>query len=975
MRKPSPQNRLAITLLALFSLLIALTPRLPLPASAAVNPNRSPDATIPPAAKETARKAYGNLPLSFEPNRGQTDRKVAFLARGPRYSLFLSATEAFLSLHTATEINESVRMQLVGANAATRLTGERQLEGKSNYLIGNDRHKWQSDIPTYASVRGQSVYPGIDVVYYGADQRRLEYDFVVSPGADPANVRLSFAGPQSLSIDADGSLRMQLQDSEVVQPAPVIYQESNGQRETVAGHYVLAGANEVTFAIGDYDHTRTLVIDPQIVYASYHGGSNEDQAEGVAVDKTGNTYVVGSTKSVDLPIESAFQSGANGGSDIFVVKINQTGADIVYSTYLGGSDGDFGRAIAVTSDGKACISGTTDNSDNGSNYPTTPGAYQGNGFFLGDRGVDAVITVLTATGNNLFYSTFLGGGNDNDTSAGIAVDGANKVYVHGTTLSRDFPTKRAFQDRNPTVATYIAKFDITKSGNDSLIYSSFLGGNDDREDAEAIAVTAAGVAFVTGTTRSTDFPTRSASSLPPFQTNFGGGEEDIYLAKVSPGGELIYSTFFGGNGRDGSEGIAVDANERVYLTGFSLSSDTTFPLKNAFDTTRSGNSDAFVAKFNADGTALFYSSFITGGDNNTQGEGIAIDQLGNAYVTGINSARARPFPEFNGFPATVPNGNVFVVKIGPSDATGSNVPEVLYSDTLRGGHPSGLVIDRRGSLYISSSLFGDDGPISTPAAFQQFYGGGESDGFIIKITSSSSDTIGVWRPSTQQFLLRNSNSAGGPDITIRFGNQGDLPVAGDWDGNGISDVGVFRPSTRQFLLRLPAANGGEQVITINFGQAGDLPVAGDWNGDGIDTPGVFRPDRVGTFLLINSNANNSSPAPDQVFSFGRAGDLPLAGDWNADSIDSVGVFRPDVAGAMLLANNPFNIADITFNFGEDGDLPIGGDWTATGQDIVGIFRPTLATMFLANEFENNADIIFLYEQSADLPIAGDWDGK
>ncbi len=972
MLKQIPTSRLAITLFALLSLFIASTPRIPKAESAPGQTELSTEETIATTAEAKLASAYGNLPLSFEPNRGQADKQVSFLARGPRYTLFLSATEALLSLHNSAENSEGVRMKLVGANPATKLAGERELQGKSNYMIGSDRRKWQANIPTFASVRGERVYPGIDVVYYGTDQRRLEYDFVVSPGADFGRIRLMFEGPQELSVDTDGSLRLKLPSGEVVQPAPVIYQEINGQRHVVNGHYVLAGGNEVTFEIGDYDRTRTLVIDPQIVYASYHGGSATDKAEGIAVDASGQAYIVGSTDSVDMRMQSALQ-GPREPSDVFVVKINAAGTDVIYSTYIGGSSSDVGNAIAVTSDGKACITGLTSNDFIENDYPTTSSAYQQNGFFLSYRGKDSIVTVLNPGGNSLAYSSFFAGDED-DEGAGIAVDGNNKVYVTGTTGSRDFPTKNAFQDRNEGVVAYVAKFDPAERNNDSLVYSSYLGGQNGRQEATAIAVTAAGVAFVTGTTFATDFPTRSSSSLPPFQANYRGNL-DAYLAKVSTSGSLIYSTYFGGNGEDLARAIAVDANERAYLTGYTFSSATTFPLKNAFDSTRNGLSDSFVAKFNADGTALFYSSFTTGGDVNNQAEAIAIDRLGNAYVAGFLFTRGLAFPIINGFPADVPRGNTFLVKIGASNATGTNVPEVLCSATFVGGSPKGMAIDRRGSLYLAGVIRGDEVPFSTQGGFQPNFGGGEFDAFVTKLAMGSTDTIGVWRPSTQQFLLRNSNSAGGPDITIRFGNAGDLPVAGDWDGNGISDVGVFRPSTRQFLLRLPAANNGEQVITINFGQAGDLPVAGDWNGDGIDTPGVFRADRTGTFLLTNSIANNSSPQPDHVFSFGRAGDLPLAGDWDADTIDTVGVFRPDVAGTMLLANEFINVADITFNFGEAGDLPFGGDWTATGQDIVGIFRPSLARMFLANEFENNADIIFFYEQSPDLPVAGDWDGK
>lgn len=972
-----PTTRTTIVLLTVMSFLISLTPHVP--GKPVVTAKKQPDRAALPssdAAAKRAREAYGNLPLSFEPNRGQADKQVRFLSRGSGYALFLTATDALLALNNSSETAQGLRMKLVGGNPAAKLAGEHQLEGQSNYLTGNDRRKWTLDIPTYGSVRAKDVYPGVDVVYYGSDQRRLEYDFVIGPGADPRQVRLSFEGAEKLSLDADGGIRLKLKDTEVVQPAPVVYQETDGERQQVAGHYALAGGNEVVFDIGAYDRDRTLVIDPQLVYASFHGGSGNDSAQGIAVDDAGNAYVVGSTLSANLPVTTPFQSTLQGSNDIFVVKINPGGTSKVYSTYLGGSFQDLGKGIAVTGDGKACITGTTQTFGNG-DYPITANRYQGNGSVLFPRDVDGVVSMLTPAGNGLVYSTYIGG-NDADHPNGIAVDAANNIYITGDTFSRDFPTKNAFQ-RNPGARgqsrdAFVARFDPSKSGNSSLIYSTFLGG-DGREFGNAIAVTAAGVAFVVGETEATDFPTASPSSLPPLRASLSGAI-DGFVAKFSPAGALIYSTYFGGNGDDHPTAVAVDANERAYVAGFTLSTAATFPLKNAFDSTRSGaNGDAFVAKLNADGTALFYSSFITGGDDNTQPGGIALDIDGSAFVTGSAVSQQTPFPVVNGFPSSVPKGFLFLVKVGPSDATGTTVPAILLSDTLAANGSTGIALDQVGNVYLAGTVNASGFPIATPGAFQQV-GGGATDAYALKINFSPPDTIGLYRPSTSQFLERNTNTAGPPDATFAFGQAGDLPIAGDWGGDGITDVGVFRNG--QFLLRQPLtlnlpghpATIFIGTIAVNFGQAGDLPVVGDWDGDGKDTPGVYRPG-TNTFLLTNSNANNSAPPVNISFPFGAPGDLPVAGDWNADGITTVGLYRPST-NTFFLANTFAPVVDITFGLGAPGDLPVAGDWDSDGKDTLGLYRSSTSTFFLDNSFTTNVDVTFNFGQFLDQPVAGVW---
>jgi len=373
---------------------------------------------------------------------------------------------------------------------------------------------------------------------------------------------------------------------------------------------------------------------------------------------------------------------------------------------------------------------------------------------------------------------------------------------------------------------------------------------------------------------------------------------------------------------------------------------------------------------NAGGTALFYSSFL-GGDGLDEGRGIAIDSAGNAYVTG-KTTNGNSFPTTNGLPASINSGTTFITKIEASDATGTTTPQKLYSDTFGGNGTEGnaIALDTKGNVYIAGSAIAN--LQTTPGALQAFNHGG-ADAFVVKISSTFPDTIGVFRPSTGQFLLRNSNTAGNPDLTLTFGQAGDKPVVGDWNGDGVTDVGVFRNG----IFVLATVQTGLKTTTLtalpqfSFGQSGDLPVAGDWNGDGIDTVGVFRPGAAGTFFLANSFAN----VADISFNFGATGDLPVAGDWNGDGIDTVGVFRSGGAGAFFLANAFQNVADIFFNFGTVGDLPLAGDWLGEGVDRVGVFRPSGNTMFLANKFQNVADIVFAFGQAGDLPIAGDWNGR
>jgi len=950
-------------------------------------------------SKLNSTENYGKLPLSFEPNVGQSADAVQFLSRGKGYTLFLTANEAVLSLRNTSSV---LRMRLVGANANAELSGREELQGKVNYLIGNDRKKWHTDIPTFRRVQYDDVWPGVDMLWYGS-QTALEYDFVVNPGGEVAQVRVAFEGAEKVQLDGDGNLIASNNGEQVKHCAPVVYQGTS----TIPGKYVLKGTNEIGFEVGAYDHSKPLVIDPVLIYSSYIGGDLFEEGHAVAADSQGNAYVAGETSSseVTFPLKNAIQ-GNQVGTLAFITKLNANGTDIVYSTFLGDATGFCTldvcgtevRGIAVTSDGRAAITGATVNDNNESDFPVTSNAYQKNGFCIGvcglepDRRVDAFVSLLSADGGSLVYSTFFGGsasaagfgGRAFDAGNALALDSSNHIYITGQTASNNLPTKHAFQWSRHSEwdgdDAFIAVFNpFASSGNASLTYASYYGGDGD-EIGRGIAVDSAHNAYIVGSTASTDLETKSAASSP-LQDTFQGGGFDGFVAKIDTESDgnasLTYSTYFGGNVNDRVEAVAVDQFQRAYITGASNSSASSFPLKNAFDSSQT-NGEAFVAKLNADGTALFYCSFLGGSNANTvndgeEGLGLVIDFGGNVYVTGRTTSGAT-------FPAVHPlapnlSGTAFLAKI-EATISSTTVPKLLYSSTFGGSGAQGeaIALDTRGNVYLAGTTTG--GLPTTPNAFDTTFNGGTNDAFVAKFTSTFNDTTGVFRPSSNTFLLRNSNSAGQPDQQVPFGQAGDQPLAGDWNGDGTDKPGVFRPSTGQFLMRL---NNGT-VITVNFGQAGNLAVVGDWDGNGIDTPGVFDP-ATGQWQITNGfkgqNLNNNTPPVSFTFTLGQNGDIPVVGDWDGNAIDGVGVFRTGNAN-WILSNGFQGTIDITpFIFGSLGSKPIAGDWNGDGFDSVGVFDQNTGQMLLSNGTSLKAlpDITFSFGQTGDIPLAGDWDGK
>ncbi|HEU0186071.1 MAG TPA: SBBP repeat-containing protein [Blastocatellia bacterium] len=677
--------------------------------------------------RDRVSEAYGRLPIRFEANAGQTDAKVKFLSRGGGYGLFLTQSEAVLTLpsvksHGDSGAGSALQMKLIGADPAPRMEGLDRLPGRSNYIIGKDAGKWRRNVPSFGKVRYRSVYPGIDMIYYG-DQRQIEYDFVVAPGADPNLIKLGFEGADKIEIDAQGDLILKSAGGEFRQRKPVAYQRVDGSKREIISRYALKANQEVVFELGEYDHARPLVIDPVMAYSTYLGGSGGEYPGSIAVDAAGNAYVIGQTYSFDFPTSNPLQPNPGGNSDttdVFVAKINPQGSALVYSTYLGGRGLDAGDSIVVDEDGNAYLTGYTNSTDFPTKNPLQPelaGDTTGDPIFVP---VDIFITKLNADGSALVYSTFLGGASS-DTGMDVAIDNERNVYVAGVSSSSDFPTVNPLQATQPGFIDVVAA--KIKADGSALVYSTYLGGIN-FDDLGGIAVDGAGCLHLVGFTISTDFPTAN-----PLKSTLAAGDSDAFVTKINADGSaFVYSTYMGGASDDMASEITVDAFGAAYVIGTTYSPD--FPTINPLQPAISGPNDAFVIKINQAGSALLYSTYL-GGTGEDGGEGIAIDSRNSIYISGWTVSddfptldAAQPHPDGLDTP-----DNVFAAKLKTDGSA------LIYSTYLGGKGSDGIShidVDARGAAYVFGSAGSDDFP-TTPGAFGREPGGGT---FITKIFTS-----------------------------------------------------------------------------------------------------------------------------------------------------------------------------------------------------------------------------------------------
>jgi len=703
------------------------------------------------------QRERGNLPHSPNVTLSGVEGRPDQPARGRQMS-----TSAPFTDHEPDSIETiMIKADFVGANPNPRMVSEEMLEYKCNYFLGNDPSKWRTDVPNYSAIVYEDIYPSIDLKYYG-NGKQMEYDFIVSPGADPSQIVVQYEGARSVSVNSAGQLVVETDWGEVVEQRPVVYQMSGSDRVSLASEYVLKGDNSFGFELPDgYNTNLLLVIDPTLVYSTYLGGNYDDYGYAIAVDASGAAYVTGRTGSSNFPTLNPYQTD-QGGNDVFVTKLSSSGSSLLYSTYLGGSSPDEGFGIAVDASGAAYVMGYTSSS----NFPTLnpyQGTFQGGSF-------DVFVTKLSSAGNSLVYSTYLGG-SSSELGYAIAVDAAGAAYVTGWTESSNFPTLNPYQTDQGVTDAFVTKL---SSGGSSLVYSTYLGGSM-HDQGLAIAVDAAGAAYVTGNTQSNDFP-----MLNPYQGTYQGGHYDAFVTKLSSGGSsLVYSTYLGGSSYDFGRGIAVDAAGAAYVTGETLSSD--FPMLSPYQTYQ-GSYDVFVTKLSSSGSSLVYSTYL-GGSSSEEGLGIAVDASGAAYVTGYTGST--DFPTLNPYQGTFQGGSsdVFVTKLSSSGSS------LLYSTYLGGSGTDygwGIAIDAAGAAYVTGQTGSSDFPTINPYQTDQ----GGNDVFVTKFSPDTCCNHDGIRGDVNYDIsgLNVADLTYLVDYLFRGGPPPPCPEEGDVNGDGNTNV-------------------------------------------------------------------------------------------------------------------------------------------------------------------------------------------
>ncbi len=887
---------------------VSVCAMLALAASAAPHAATSAQA---PSAEQTRQNpphiSFAKIPMSFEPNLGQSDSRVKFLSRGPGYMLFLTGEEAVLAMRASAPVlskrggatsdglraklqsrsslpspkaNERkadeaavVRIALKGTTQAPQIGGVDRMASKSNYFIGNDPKKWHTDVPNYAGVELKNVYPGIDLIYHGSEQAKLEYDFRLAPGADPNAIRLGFKGIHKLSLDQRGNLLVRVGDRELIEPAPVIYQETEGKRRTIAGGWKLRGAREASFKVAAYDRSRPVVIDP-LIFSTYLGGSgscntidtfaicNGDMGGVHYVDSSGNAYLSGTTYSPDFPTTTgAFQTvnhaAGNKTENVFVTKLNSTGTALIYSTYLGGSGGgcfsgfclgDSGNIDHVDSSGDVFITGTAYST----NFPTTTGAFQTVNHAAGNNASNVFVTKLNSTGSGLVYSTYLGGsgvcimpGECFGDIAFIAfVDGNGNAYVSGEAFSTDFPTTAgAFQTVNHGATNQTSNVFVTKlnSTGTALTYSTYLGGSGScvsgtcsGDGGFSSYVDGSGNAYVSGDAYSPDFPTTTGA----FQTvNHAAGNKtsNVFATKLnSTGTALIYSTYLGGSGScnsfggcDGDTGGIdyVDPMGNAYLSGEAYSTD--FPTTSgAFQTTNhaAGNtgptSNVFATKLNSMGTGLIYSTYLGGsgvcittdvcfGD---LGGIDYVDSSGNAFLSG--GTYSADFPITAGAFQTVNHGAGNETDNVFATKLNSTGTELIYSTYLGGS----------GACSSPGVCFGDNGGINFVDSGGNAYISGTAYSTDFPTTAGAFQTVnhGAGNHTSNVFVTKLNSGGTALTYSTYLGGSGVCRMPGECSGDmgGIDFVdgnGNAYISGEAFSTDFPTTAGAFQTTNKGAG--------------------------------------------------------------------------------------------------------------------------------------------------------------
>ncbi len=731
-------------------------------------------------------KIIEKAPLYFIKNKGQKDKRVHFYAKTKDYTLWITKNELVFDFilkngkakdnkdfnHIIKNKRYALRLKFVNHNKNLKIEPIEKTNYRVSYFKGNDKSKWVKDIETFKGVIFKNIYKNIDLKIYGNTQD-IEYDWIVKKGGDPEDIEFYFDGVKKTSIDKEGNILIKTKFGEIKHKKPISYQkDENGIKTYIKAYFIKKGKNRYKIKVKEYSKDKELIIDPIIalMYSTYLGGSNYDDGYDIAVDNNGYVYVTGTTYSTDFPTVNEYQ-GYQAERDIFISKIdtNSSGtSSLLYSTYLGGSDTDFGLGITVDNNGYVYVTGTTYSND----FPTV-------NEFQGYQGVlDAFVTKIDINSSSLLYSTYLGG-SDVDGGNGIAVDDYGCAYITGDTESSDFPLKNQYQGFQGYSDVIVAKIDTNSSGTASLLYSTYLGGSY-YEIGYDIFADNNGFAYITGYTSSTDFPTVN---------EFQGDQayNDAFISKIdtnsSGAASLLYSTYLGGSLNEVAYGIAVDSYGYVYVTGETYSTD--FPTVNEFQGDQ-GYWDAFITKIDTTSSSLIFSTYL-GGSLNEVAYGIAVDSYGYVYVTG--ETYSTDFPTVNEFQGDQGEWDTFVTKI---DTTSSSL---LYSTYLGGNaneRGNRIVVDNYGYVYIVGRTYSTDFPTVNEYQGDQ----GEWDAFLVKL-----DNTLQWKVAA---TVSGGNGSVSPEVqAVPYGQSASITITPDqgYEIDTITDNGVSKPISNPYTIQ------------------------------------------------------------------------------------------------------------------------------------------------------------------------------
>jgi len=979
----------------------------------------------------------GKMPLYFIANKGQLDERVAFYVQGKDISIYLTsegltyvltkresldqdrAEDSHRGLPQKTSLRDpldksdikepqsvqrwTVKLDFIGANPEVRPAGEEMTDAVISYFKGKPE-EWKSGMPTYSKVVYANLWPGIDLVYSGTNDK-LKYEFVVRPGADPEKIRLAYRGASGVSVNEEGQLEVETPLRNFQDEKPVAYQNIGDERANISLAYHLeeapgdgspgdsqrVGAETRSysygFRVGDYDRTQPLILDPaMLVYCGYIGGSNVEYGQGIAVDTSGNAYIAGYTASTagTFPDIVGPDLTYNGDAfDAFIAKVKSNGTGLVYCGYIGGSSDDCGLGVALDNSRNAYITGCTASSQ--TSFPVSVGPdLTFNGGYL-----DAFVAKVKADGTGLVYCGYIGGSGD-DYGNGIAVDWVDYPYVVGYTDSDEttFPITTG-QDHQGDYDAFVAE---TYPDGTGFYYCRFIGGTG-RDMAYGVAVDRSYNAYIIGSTDSSPAQNFPVAVGPDLTLN--GGTDAFVIKLYLTGINIIYCGYVGGSDTDIGFGIAVDSYDAAYITGQTSSSQATFPDTIGPDLTYNGGWDAFVGKVKSDGTGLTYCGYV-GGSGNDHGQGIAVDRSGYAYIAGYTWSDQSTFPVTSGPDLTYNDGgdssfsDAFIAKVR-ADGTG-----FVYCGYIGGDardRAFGIAVSGYYDAYVTGHTTSDSatfpakvGPDLSVSGYDAFvakiYYGGKDDyvgtwtngvyyrnsdtGKWIKLESSPATQIAVGDLDGDYFDDMIGTWPGQPGVWVKYSENGtwakldnftpDSIAAGDVNGDGREDFlgswsayGVFYRDSLSGAWTKLEKSPALQISAGDLDGDGRDDLVGIWSAD----PGVWvKYSGTGLWAMLDSAKPSFIAAGDM------SGDLrdDLLGSWSG-----LGVYYKNMASGLWVKLEASAASKVgTGDLDGEGKGDLLGTWTSqpgawvkySGSGIWAKLDPTTPTWFTAGKMRS-----------------------